>query len=396
MRGRMLLWVSLGLNVALAAMFVSLSRLYAPKSEGPAVEHPPTEALKTVRTNVVVRRQNFVWNQIESDDYPTYIANLRAIGCPEATIRDIIVADVNQDFSRRRATEIITAEQQWWRSELDPDVTQAATSKLKALDDERRALLTKLLGPDWESSYYPYPQLPSGNPLDGPILGALTPEAKHAVHEIESRSMERRQAYLDALQREGKQPDPAELDRLRQQARSELAQVLSPEQIEEYLLRYSNNANLLRNELRGLDISSEEFRSLFRSRDAIDQQIQALASATDPASVKRRQELESERDAELKQMLGKERYQEYRLNQDPLFRDSRALVQQSGAPLEKLLPVYEINHATEVEQQRIRTDATLTPEQRIEALQSVRASHEIALRRLLGAEAYQRYLENQK
>src|SRR5262245_7724745 len=142
MRGRMWLWVSLGLNVALAAMLVALSRLYSPKRPLLPPPEPLTlEAQKVFRTNVVVRRQNFVWNQIESDDYATYIANLRSIGCPEATIRDIIVADVNQYFARRRATEIVTAEQQWWRSEPDAEVTEAATAKLKALDGERRLLL---------------------------------------------------------------------------------------------------------------------------------------------------------------------------------------------------------------------------------------------------------------
>ena len=52
---------------------------------------PPT----TVKTNLVVRRINFTWSQIETNDYRAYIANLRSIGCPDATIRDIIVADVN-------------------------------------------------------------------------------------------------------------------------------------------------------------------------------------------------------------------------------------------------------------------------------------------------------------
>ena len=42
--------------------------------------------------------------------------------------------------------------------------------------------------------------------------------------------------------------------------------VLSPEQLDEYLLRYSRCANTLRNELRGLNVSPEEFRSLFRAR----------------------------------------------------------------------------------------------------------------------------------
>src|SRR2546422_3482056 len=148
MRGRALLWVSLGVNVALAAMVVSLSRLYSAKPETPVIEHRPVELQKVIKTNVVVWRQNFVWNQIESDDFPTYIANLRAIGCPESTIRDIIVADVNQVFARRRATEIVTAEQQWWRSEPDLDVTQAASEKLRS--EERR------VGKECRSRWSPY------------------------------------------------------------------------------------------------------------------------------------------------------------------------------------------------------------------------------------------------
>lgn len=36
----------------------------------------------------------FRWNQLEStDDYRSYVANLRAIGCPESTIRAIVTAD---------------------------------------------------------------------------------------------------------------------------------------------------------------------------------------------------------------------------------------------------------------------------------------------------------------
>src|SRR6266404_3905949 len=33
----------------------------------------------------------FQWGEIESDDYRVYVANLRAIGCPEETIQDLIL-----------------------------------------------------------------------------------------------------------------------------------------------------------------------------------------------------------------------------------------------------------------------------------------------------------------
>lgn len=47
-------------------------------------------------------RRPFHWSQIESGDYRIYVANLRAIGCPEQTIRDIITADVDSLYAARR------------------------------------------------------------------------------------------------------------------------------------------------------------------------------------------------------------------------------------------------------------------------------------------------------
>ena len=393
MRGRVLLWVSLGLNIALAVMLVRFSPEVTDRNATLAVAPQPIDAPKSYKTNVVVRRQNFTWDEIESADFPSYIAKLRAIGCPEATIRDIIVADVNQLFARRRATEVITAEQKWWRSEPDPEVTQMASEKLQALEAERRTLLSTLLGPDWESSYYPYPARPDSSPLDGPILGMLPPQTKHAVRDIESREAERRQAYLDSLQKEGKQPDPAELARMRQQTRAELAQALNPEQLEEYLLRYSSQASALRSELHGLANTPDEFRALFRLTDPIDQQLLLLSNTNDPAIAARRQELEKQRDQGMQQMLGTDDYKQYKLLQDSLYREVNAAAQQAGTPADKILPLYEISRATEQERQRIRNDANLSDEQKEQALEIVQAAQRNSWRKLLGDAFYQRYLQ---
>src|SRR6266568_6824904 len=393
MRGRVLLWVSLGLNIALAVMLARFSPEVTVRNATLAVTPQPLDATKTYKTNVVVRRQNFTWDEIESADFPTYIANLRAIGCPEATIRDIIVAEVNQLFARRRATEVVTAEQKWWRSEPDPEVNRLASEKLQALDAERRTLLSTLLGPDWESSYYPYPAHPDTPPLDGPILGALPPQTKQAVRDIESRATERRQTYLDSLQKEGKQPDPSELARMRQQTRADLAQALNPEQLEEYLLRYSSHASSLRGELHGLANTPDQFRALFRLTDSIDQQLQLLSNTSDADIVARRQELEKQREQGIQQTLGTDDYKQYRLLQDSLYREVQAVAQQAGTSSDKILPLYEINRATEQERQRIRNDASLSDEQKEQALETVQAAQRNSWRKLLGDALYQRYLQ---
>src|SRR6185295_13015383 len=45
---------------------------------------------------IVVRTNAFEWRQLESEDYRTYINRLRSIGCPEETIRDIVIADLEK------------------------------------------------------------------------------------------------------------------------------------------------------------------------------------------------------------------------------------------------------------------------------------------------------------
>ncbi len=46
--------------------------------------------------------RTFHWSEIESSDYLIYVKNLRQIGCPEQTIRDIIQADVASLFAAKR------------------------------------------------------------------------------------------------------------------------------------------------------------------------------------------------------------------------------------------------------------------------------------------------------
>src|SRR5882672_2774873 len=138
MRWRLLMLVSLGVNVGLAALWL-FSR--HPSTDPSSVsEGSAKDTVSQRRTSVVVRRQFFTWREVESADYPEYVANLRDIGCPEQTIRDIIIADVNALYARKRATELVTADQQWWRSEPDTNVIQVAAEKARTLEDERKAL----------------------------------------------------------------------------------------------------------------------------------------------------------------------------------------------------------------------------------------------------------------
>jgi hypothetical protein len=83
----------------------------------------------------------FHWSQLESSDYATYIANLRAIGCPEQTVREIISADVDDSYASRREPllKIIAA----GGPAGDVDQTQAALTQLRS---EEAAVIRNLFG----------------------------------------------------------------------------------------------------------------------------------------------------------------------------------------------------------------------------------------------------------
>jgi LysM repeat protein len=372
MRWRAIAAVSLIVNSVIAVAVLVFAGRGIPKRSDATIYAGSNQP---ARTNVVVRRQFFSWKEVESPDYPTYIANLRDIGCPEQTIRDIIIADVNSLYAQRRATNLLTSEQQWWRTEPDSNVVRVAAEKSRELDDERRALLTRLLGTNWESGDLVSLPRPShtGIILDGAVLGNLTAETKQSIQEISQRSQDRMQAYLDQQRAAGLEPDPAEVARLRQQTRVELQSVLSPPALEEFLLRYSQNANNLRSEFGQLQFfnpTPDEFRSVFRATDTIDQQLEALADADDPNSERQRKSLEQQREIALKSALGAKRYDEYRQLQDPIYREALAQAQDAGTP-DAVQALYAINLTAASEADRIRSSTNLTDDQKMLELKRV-------------------------
>lgn len=390
MRWRLILILSLVANFLLAAGWFFSARHQTIRYRR-AIQNPPVTPA-AVKTNLVIRRQFFSWQEIESSDYRTFITNLRGIDCPEQTIRDIIIADVNTLYARKLATDpaIIRPEHLWWLTEPDTNAVAQAAARIRELEEERRALLTSLLGADWETGdqiNLPRPSRPGLN-LDGPVLGSLPNDVKQKIQEIAARGLDRLEAYAETQRQAGKQPEASEVARLQQQIRVELAGVLAPPQLEEFLLRYSDNAGNLRDELRKLGFfqaSQDEFRAMFRATDPIDLQLQLLANATDTSSVQHREALLAQRENALKLALGKERYEQYRRLHDPAYRQAYAAAEQAGDP-NAAGTLYEINQATAEEMSRIRANTNLTAEQLAVELKKAELDQLKALALALGQE----------
>ena len=96
---------------------------------------------------------SFQWSQLEAGDYPTYIARLRTVGCPEETIRDLITADVTGQYEEKRRQLIAANPQPSGLPSLaptaEPDQNPPAplTQRLQTLAQEQTSLLAALLPP---------------------------------------------------------------------------------------------------------------------------------------------------------------------------------------------------------------------------------------------------------
>ena len=139
--GPRLLMVSVALNVVLGAIYIA-ARPSVPKLEPASYagslqpNQPvalPVPAITNTATNVLPARM-LDWRTIESDDYKRYVANLRLAGCPEKTVRDVIVADINELY-RHRFRELfpVTNRLQYWKT-----TTPLADANLAASSGKRR------------------------------------------------------------------------------------------------------------------------------------------------------------------------------------------------------------------------------------------------------------------
>jgi hypothetical protein len=385
----------LWLILSLVANFFLVIFLYIATEplEVPSVPPSTVDNGLLIKTNVVVRHENFTWDQIESTNYVAFIKNLHAVGCPEQTIRDIIMSEVNRLYARRRLDEVAYPSYQWWRSEPDASAVRAAAAKLEALDTERRGLLTSLLGPGWDAQSNELIAADGGITLTGPILGDLPPEVKEAVYAIAARAQLKIEAYQAAQRQQNKAVDPMEMVRLREEPLTQLVSVLSAAQYEEYALRYSPAAQQLREQMRSVELTPDQFRDLFNAISSINGQPVFYYAGNDPFLLGQQQQLRAQSDAIIKATLGEQFYAAYQLNQDPLYRSSKAMAEQLGVPETLVMSVYEINRATQAELDRIRKDSNMTSDEKVEALSQTQVEQQQSLQQILGPEAFQHWLQ---
>jgi len=100
-------------------------------------------------------------------------------------------------------------------------------------------------------------------------------------------------------------------------------------------------------------------------------------------SEKQRERHQRQREEIIQQTLSPQRYQAYLLTKDPLYRQAQIMAMQFNAPAKAIIPIYQMTKLNESKRQKIINDATLTPQQKSDALNAVNQEQQQSIHRIV-------------
>ena len=356
----------------------------------------PVPPVRIVKTNI----NAFRWAQLESDDYRAYIEHLRAIGCPESTIRDLILADIDRLFAPHlRALNPHARELAYWQvegKEFESAAQHLERQRLQRdLDFAKRQVLQDLLGIDAVAERT---KALGTEDTFGRRLGFLPEDKRNQVRMVIEQFTDEELALRRKTWEDGENltdDDTARLKQLQEQREAAIAKLLTPAELEQYALAQSPLAYRVRDSLFGMNPNEQEYLALFGLQKSFE--AKWPQGAPPPLDLERRAEWEQARaelEAGVRDKLGETRYAEYVRAQDPDFRELAVVSARFQLAGEAAGQVYEYKQAVLEELGRLDANNTLTPEQRQAARRAMSIETERAVQGVLGEKPYRAYLRS--
>jgi len=308
----------------------------------------------------------FDWRQVESADYRQYVDNLRAIECPEATIRDIIMADVNELFTGRVRDLVNAVQDRFWSLMLNEgemkNLLEEKQKELQVLADERDGIIETLLGQkDLADQMREEENRADSRANWKQTLDFLPADKAAQILELKDRF----QIARVELSRVSDQRDQKRKE-LDSEEERQIRALLTPEEFDEYKLRTSPAADI-RSQLAGFDATDEELRAIVRLK------------------------MDRQDDWQIEQLLGAERFAAYQRASDDAYQQTLRITDRFDMPAEVAVQVYLMRQEAEAQARDFRKDATRPAEERQVILKAMQAETEKSISATLGDQAFKTY-----
>ena len=326
-----------------------------------------------------------------SRDWKRYIANLKSVQCPEDTINDILLAEINRFYATKEAGLKLrpTQREPWETLPSGGRRDWAKYEQLQQLENERVAVIKELLGLDVAPNI---PPLISGNGNEAfETALAEIPEAKRAaVLAAQDEFWTKAQKLQEKVNGLFLPADAEEYRKLRADRLAALKKVLTPAEFDQFERKTSPVSGILANRLAYFSPSDEEDRKLFTLQHDYyeDQTLPGQVVGDKGLTNQRDAEAQAALDKQIAQSLGPDRYADYQRSQDGTFRQIAKATESAGVSRDVAIQVYDETQQVRQNMMQIASDPNLTADQRQEQLQNLMKATADQVRQAVGDKAW--------
>lgn len=366
-----LLMVSLVLNAVLIGTLLRTDRTWSGLRQPPSLHGTSDQNVGDTSTVASPRREagtfsskegslGFHWSQLETSDWFTYRDGLLQIGCPASTVRDILKPLVTRHYTALCQERLRPFVDEFWDRFRPPmELARAQmNAELESIEREEKDVMDRLFG----SLPANDPAAPSPNARQKRQLDFLSEDLQSAVLERLAAHRRRLRKTADAKFPTAQDQSQAYLD-LQDQFEAELAEILSPAQMDELMLRRSPLARF--REIEGHDLNEAELWEVIRRAKSMA----SPEDARDAEYVSPKQVQEA-----MEAVLGPERTATVQRAEQPEFQQLLKVTRRLELPQEQAVEVWKAQEALVGSVQKLIQDSSLSDAERRARVQQLRES----------------------
>ncbi|HEY0946481.1 MAG TPA: hypothetical protein VGD81_14485 [Opitutaceae bacterium] len=369
-----LLTASVGVNLALGYSWwigrsdpmtgyaVASSSSSPPAAQNAAISgaRPAAGSIAALVDGETVRDVSGLIGRLHSGDLVAAAAELRAAGLSEDSVTFLAEAALGRR-TRDKIKDLWLSEEEtpyWLRS--SPSATQRQRQQAMMAVWREQNETARALNLDWKSHHFGQNKLP------------FSDEKQALVERIDQDFQELTQQVHGEANGVMLPRDVEKLRYLEAEHRKDLADVLTPEELDAWDARRSQTAQTLRWNLGAFEPTESEFRQLVQLQRQFDEQWRHLQWGGGGADDwTKRNEAEKTLREQIKEALGAERYADYRLGTDHEYRQLAHLERRLELPQGTARSINALRAQIGEESKRIANDRALSYEQKTAALKAL-------------------------
>ena len=408
MRISLIILLSLATNVVLALVWFRVGYIAPPAGDASArtaVTAPAAGQSNASANEADGSAAQSSWSDLQTNDLKEFVRRLRAVGCPEETIKDLVLAQLNRGYSvKQRAIwqNNFNPNDYWkpYKQHFDPAEARKnreRSHQMRDLQKEKTALIVELFGVDVEKQRLKEEGIDENESWNPNGNLAYLPESKRdAVQKFLDDFQDKEQEFYASIQVSWYAYVRARQKHIEHEKMSGLAIILKPVELREYALRNSQMASQVQSEIHGVDLTLDQYEKLFDIRSKYGDSIyNYVDTGNDADTVKQIEQNKKDMQAEIATALGADKAQDLERGQDYNYQQLNSLANHYDLPADTATKVYDFKGAAEKAVQDLSANTDLTPEQQQAARAQIQTETEQAVKTALGSDKiYKRYMNN--